>query len=67
MQHAFHLCLRAYQLRISGAHFDHQRRDQLVKKRFFKSELVAVANRTADNTAQHIAAPFVGGHYAIGY
>ena len=49
-----------------SAHDFGQRADQFVEEGFREAELVAMPRRAADDAAQDIAAPFVGGQHAIG-
>ena len=58
--------LRAAQLRIGLAHLGDQRRHQLMHHRVFRTEQMRMAHRAAHDQAQHIAAPLVRGHHAIG-
>ena len=66
MDDAGNLSLRTEQFRIGGTHFRRQRRDQLVEKTAFNAEFITVADRTAHDPAQHVAAPFVRRQYAVG-
>ena len=66
-QHAHHLLLRGRQLGERATHLGAQRRHQLVEEGFLEAELVAVADRSADDPAQHVAAPLVGGQHPIHY
>src|SRR5439155_23382011 len=56
---------RAAQLRIGVAHRAVEVGHQAMEERLLLAELVAVANRAADDPAQHVAAALVAGDYAI--
>ena len=53
------------QSRIGLTHHLHQIRHQLVKKRRLLAQLVAMANRSADDAALHVATAFVGRVHAV--
>ena len=55
------------QARVGVAHLHHQIGYQLVEKRRFFAQQVAVANRAADDAALHVAAAFVGRHHAVAH
>ncbi len=65
-EHLFDLSLRFGQFRIGFAHLLNQRSHQLVEEAAFDAQFVAVANGAADNAAQHITAPLVGGDHPVG-
>ena len=52
--------------RVGGAHLLDDCRRHPVEEGLCRCQLVPVAQGPADDAAQHIAAPFVGGGYAIG-
>ncbi len=57
--------LRRAQLGIGVAHRAVEVGDQLVEERLLLPELVAVADRAADDPAQHVAAALVAGDHAV--
>ncbi len=65
LQHLGDEILLPRQLGIGLAHQARELGHELVEKRLLLPELVAVANRTADDPAQHIAAAFVAGNHAV--
>ena len=52
---------------VSRAHELHEVRHQLVEKRFFLAQQIAVANGAANNAALHIASAFVARHHAVAH
>ena len=66
LEHRGHAALAGRQFRIGLAHHARQVLDQQMKERLLLPELVAVADRAADDPAQHVAAAFVAGDHAIG-
>ena len=65
LQHLGDPRLRLAQLRIGVAHRPVEVRHQAVEERLLLPELVAVADRAADDPAQHVAAPFVARNDAV--
>ena len=65
-EYLHHAHLRGGQFGIGTAHLGDQIGNHPVEERGARAELVAVADRAADDAAQHIAAPFVAGDHAIG-
>ena len=55
-----------HQLGIGGAHLGDQHVDQPVEERSLEAEPAAVAHRPAHDLAQHVAAPLVRRHDAVG-
>ena len=66
LENFHHAHLRRRQFWKSHTHFSDQIRHHLVEERRTRAQLVAVADRAADDAAQHIAAPFVAGNHAVG-
>ncbi len=64
-QRLLNLRLTLTQLRVSLAHFRGQSVDQFVEERAFCPQLIAVARRAANDTAQHVTAPLIGGQHTI--
>src|SRR5699024_10542246 len=64
-QHVNNLLLRSCQLRPGAAHDVDKRRHHAAEKWPVAAKLVAVANGSPDNAAQHIAASFVGWQHAV--
>ena len=58
--------LRAHQLRIGGAHLAHQHRHQLRQQRLARAHHLGMAHGAAEDAAEHVAAPLVGGQHAVG-
>ena len=58
-------CLVAAAARDRLAHLPIEVRDELVEERLLLPELVAVADRAADDAAQHVAAALVAGNHAV--
>ena len=54
------------QLRIRVAHLGDDDVDEFVEDRLGEAELLAVPHRATHDLAQHVAAPFVGRHDAVG-
>ena len=57
---------RSAQLGIGLAHLHVEVGDKLVKERFGLAEFVAVAQRAANDSAQHVTATFVRWNHAVG-
>ncbi len=66
LEYLHHAHLLCRQFGKGRAHLSHQIGHQLVEERARAPELVAVADRAADDAAQHIAAAFVAGDHAVG-
>ena len=64
-EHLLHPRLLARQLRIRASHLRVEVVDEAVEERLLLPELVAVADRAADDPAQHVAAPLVAGDDAV--
>ncbi len=64
-QHALDVQAGLAQFGIGRAHLLDQRLDELVEKRLADAELVAVAQRAANDPAQHVAAALVAGQHAV--
>src|SRR5579885_2595341 len=62
LDHAHHPLPLPGEFRIRTAHVLFQHRHQLVEERFLEAQFVAVAQRAADDAAEHVAASLVGGH-----
>ena len=62
LQHLRHALFRLGQLRIGLAHRAREVLDDAVEERLLLAELVAVADRAADDPAQHVAAALVAGN-----
>ncbi len=58
--------LRAHQVGIGLAHLAHQRPDQAMHQRLFRTQQLRMAHRAAHDPAQHIAAALVRGQHAVG-
>ncbi len=56
----------ARQFRIGGAHLADDRVDQVEQHRLGEPELLAVPHRPPHDLAQHVAAPLVRRHHAVG-
>ena len=65
LQHLHHALLGAVQFRIGAAHLDVQVLDQLVEERLGLAQLVAMAQRAADNAAQDVAMAFAARDDAV--
>jgi hypothetical protein len=65
LQGGFHQRLLLAELRVGVAHQPHQRRHHPVEERLVATELPAVAERAADDPAQHVAAALVRGQHAV--
>ena len=65
LQHALGQGAPARELRIRRAHLLLEHRHQLVEERLLDAELVAVTDGAANDPAQHIATPVVGGQHAV--
>ena len=64
-QHALRVLAAAHELRVGIAHLLCEHRHQLVEERLLHSELVTVADRTADDPPQHVAAALVARRHAV--
>ena len=67
LQHAHDVIARRFASSgIGRAHLGRERRHERVEERLVLAELVAVADRAADDPAQHVAAAVVAGNHAVG-
>ncbi len=64
-QHALDVQAALAQLGVGRTHLLDQRLDQLEEKRLADAEFVPVAQRAADDPAQHVAAALVAGQHAV--
>ena len=55
LQHLHDMVCAFRQLREGGAHLRHERRDERVEERLLLAELVAMADRAADDAPEHVA------------
>ena len=65
LEHLRHALGGGGQLGIGLAHLGDQVGHQAVEERLGLAQLVAVAQRAADDAAQHVAAAFVAGNHAV--
>ena len=65
LQHTLGVAAPARKLRIRGAHLLLEYRHELVEERWLNAKLVAVADGAADDSPEHIPAPFVQRQHTV--